>query len=444
MSETTLPDSGARTQFETGAVRDAMKGKGLPSCIPPIALISLAKRFEDGAQKYSRGNFAKGIPLSRYYDAIFRHNYQWLSGCTKEDHLGAIMWNAAAALWTLEAIKRGVLPASLDDRFFDKDGVHQLYPTDEELERAAAGAPPSIPATTPYYVDPKRLDLSPRRDPNPTLHGDEPGVREAIQAARKTIPTPVLDDTKFGQYEVFVPKDVSEITPDVQVTASFNQPGCGFVDSGWLDFTQSNRDISDYRFRRPVKKPVIDDTDGGKYEVMKVGDECTPGYQFRQDGHTEWADGALVGKFLNEEDFAECGKKWHFRRPVKKPDPAGELASLQAQSLGATPAPKPIYPALPDDVYQDVHTWTCWRRLKAGETLQIGDEIRRSGTNWREVYPNERTIILELDIANGFHYRRKWDPVTREDARPCTAPTSLVNPFGDTPANPSPLTPAAK
>jgi hypothetical protein len=111
-----LPDSGARTSFETGAVRDAMTGKGLPSEIPPCAIRALAKRFEDGCAKYSRGNWRKGIPLSRYQDAITRHTLAWSEGQTDEDHLGAVLWNAACALWTEREIAAGRLSAELDDR----------------------------------------------------------------------------------------------------------------------------------------------------------------------------------------------------------------------------------------------------------------------------------------------------------------------------------------
>lgn len=114
----TLPDSGDRTEFATGAVRDAMSGKGLPSLIPPEALRRLARRFEDGATKYGRDNWQKGIPLSRYNDAILRHTLAAAEGQTDEDHLGAVLWNAAAWVWTEDAINSGRLPEELDDRTY--------------------------------------------------------------------------------------------------------------------------------------------------------------------------------------------------------------------------------------------------------------------------------------------------------------------------------------
>jgi len=111
----TLPDSGQRQAFTTGAVRDAMAGKGLPHMIPPVALRKIALRFEQGAAKYGPGNWMQGIPLSRYQDAIQRHTLAWAEGQTDEDHLGAVGWNFTAAAWTEQQIQAGRLPAALDD-----------------------------------------------------------------------------------------------------------------------------------------------------------------------------------------------------------------------------------------------------------------------------------------------------------------------------------------
>ena len=110
-----LPDTGARTVYPTGAVRDASTGKGHFHSIPPSALRRLAKRFEDGALKYSKNNWMKGIALSHYQDSLLRHTLAWAEGDTSEDHLGAILWNAAAMDWTEQAIAAGCLPSELND-----------------------------------------------------------------------------------------------------------------------------------------------------------------------------------------------------------------------------------------------------------------------------------------------------------------------------------------
>lgn len=125
-TQKTIPDSGSRTHFDTGAVRDASVGKGLPSRIPPIALRKLAKRFEDGAAKYPDGpngpNWMIGIPLSRFYDAIVRHSLQAAEGDESEDHLGAVLWNASAWAWTAAEIASGCLPPELNDLPFHPEG----------------------------------------------------------------------------------------------------------------------------------------------------------------------------------------------------------------------------------------------------------------------------------------------------------------------------------
>ena len=111
----TLPDTGSRTAFDTGAVRDSMKGKGLPSMIPTCAIMAMARRFEDGATKYGADNWRKGIPTSRYCDAAYRHLMQCRDGDVTEDHFGAVLWNIACWMWTLKAIEDKKLPNELDD-----------------------------------------------------------------------------------------------------------------------------------------------------------------------------------------------------------------------------------------------------------------------------------------------------------------------------------------
>lgn len=111
----TLPDSGERSEFNTGAVRDAMSGKGCPSLIPIDALRAVSKRFEDGATKYGRDNWRKGIPLSRYVDSLYRHLWQFMEGDTSEDHGGAVIWNAMCLIQTEKWISEGKLPDELND-----------------------------------------------------------------------------------------------------------------------------------------------------------------------------------------------------------------------------------------------------------------------------------------------------------------------------------------
>lgn len=110
-----LPDSGERSEFQTGAVRDASYGKGIPSAIPTRALIKLAKRFEDGAAKYNRDNWKQGIPISRYVDSLYRHLWAFMEGDETEDHLGAVIWNAVCLSETVDMVANDEIPYELYD-----------------------------------------------------------------------------------------------------------------------------------------------------------------------------------------------------------------------------------------------------------------------------------------------------------------------------------------
>jgi hypothetical protein len=47
-----------------------------------------------------------------------RHLLALNEGDDKEDHIGAILWNASAFLWTEDQINKGNLPQELDDRSY--------------------------------------------------------------------------------------------------------------------------------------------------------------------------------------------------------------------------------------------------------------------------------------------------------------------------------------
>ena len=150
-----IKDSGDRTEFETGAVRDMREGKGrcdlMPLevvgdilCSPIIANIStfqdtshtiflhraleqfaidcysknaedertiwldahmfleVAKHFEEGAKKYGENNWQKGIPVHCYIDSAVRHYLKWLRGDTDEPHDRAFVWNLMCCIWEVD------------------------------------------------------------------------------------------------------------------------------------------------------------------------------------------------------------------------------------------------------------------------------------------------------------------------------------------------------
>lgn len=96
-----IKDSGERTRFETGAVRDLHVGKGRFDLLPWNAIHDVAKHCEEGALKYGERNVDKGIPQHSLIDSAFRHLAKYVAGHTDEDHLRAAAWNV---LWALEQV----------------------------------------------------------------------------------------------------------------------------------------------------------------------------------------------------------------------------------------------------------------------------------------------------------------------------------------------------
>ena len=143
-------DSGNRTQFESGAVRDMREGKGRFDLVPlevasevlnnnPILrdisnflnsddeqntewlyaallnfaeaayggqretmLLEVAKHFEEGAKKYGPDNWRKSIPVWCYIDSATRHYLKWLRGDTDEYHCRSFVWNLMCCIWEVD------------------------------------------------------------------------------------------------------------------------------------------------------------------------------------------------------------------------------------------------------------------------------------------------------------------------------------------------------
>lgn len=92
-------DSGERTSFNTGAVRDMHAGKGRFDLLPWYAIHEVAKHCEDGAIKYGERNVDKGIPQHSLIDSAIRHLVKYIHNEEDEPHLRAAAWNI---LWALE------------------------------------------------------------------------------------------------------------------------------------------------------------------------------------------------------------------------------------------------------------------------------------------------------------------------------------------------------
>ena len=93
-----IKDSGERTVFGSGAVRDMHEGKGDMVSIPWESILRLSKHYENGAKKYQRWNFRKGIPISSFIDSACRHLAKYQCGMDDEDHLSAAAFNVLGAM----------------------------------------------------------------------------------------------------------------------------------------------------------------------------------------------------------------------------------------------------------------------------------------------------------------------------------------------------------
>lgn len=146
-----IKDSGDRTEFESGAVRDMREGKGRCDLMPLEVVakhcaegdascdnvlfniryfqktnntnylhsaleffnerhwdncytmfLEVAKHFEEGAKKYGENNWQKGIPVHCYIDSAVRHYLKWLRGDTDEPHDRAFVWNIMCCIWEVD------------------------------------------------------------------------------------------------------------------------------------------------------------------------------------------------------------------------------------------------------------------------------------------------------------------------------------------------------
>lgn len=104
---------------DNSAPRKFDQDKPQVNLIPTVALIEMGKVLAFGAKKYDRGNWAKGLATSRYYDAATRHLLAWNEGEDKDpesglSHLAHAAVNLCFMLWNMAFRK------DLDDRWQPK------------------------------------------------------------------------------------------------------------------------------------------------------------------------------------------------------------------------------------------------------------------------------------------------------------------------------------
>lgn len=93
------------------------------------AMRRLYQHYENGGRKYSKNNWRKGQPVSRYYDSTKRHIDKAIEGKEDEDHPAAILWNIIGMLQTKIDVSHGFLPIELDDFPFT---LSEIFPNKDK------------------------------------------------------------------------------------------------------------------------------------------------------------------------------------------------------------------------------------------------------------------------------------------------------------------------
>lgn len=105
-----------------GAKRESNDGRGRFDLLPYEALEALSKWYEQGADKYGERNWEKGISVKDCINRMIRHAIKAGNGWTDEDHLSAVMWNAAAAITMIQR-----KPECNDHIWIDSDKTNTIF-----------------------------------------------------------------------------------------------------------------------------------------------------------------------------------------------------------------------------------------------------------------------------------------------------------------------------
>lgn len=95
---TMISGQGEMKVTEFGAKRESNDGRGRFDLLPYEAMEAWAQWSEAGANKYGDRNWENGLSVKDCINRMCRHASKAANGWTDEDHLAAVMWNAAAAI----------------------------------------------------------------------------------------------------------------------------------------------------------------------------------------------------------------------------------------------------------------------------------------------------------------------------------------------------------
>ena len=88
----------ADTKFDSGAVRSADAAHLDFTSLPLIGLLAVARTSGEGAEKYGRYNYMKGMPVHDLLNHVLRHIILFILGDRSEPHLEHAAWGLLAAI----------------------------------------------------------------------------------------------------------------------------------------------------------------------------------------------------------------------------------------------------------------------------------------------------------------------------------------------------------
>lgn len=136
-----------------GALRESNKHRGRFDLIPYEAMEALAIWYELGAEKYDERNWENGLSVKDCINRMCRHSAKAASGWTDENHLAAVIWNAAAAITMMRRrpdlndhrwiqMDKGAEKILVKHDFAESDEIHEhqnkslrVYPDLNEFEK---------------------------------------------------------------------------------------------------------------------------------------------------------------------------------------------------------------------------------------------------------------------------------------------------------------------
>lgn len=174
-------DSGVRSEYASGMVRDSQEGKPRFDLLTPLdtpykeqLLTRWAELMGRGAEKYGDRNWEKGDGTEEYLRAkgsAFRHFMQWYFGETDEDHAAATLFNIQASEYF--KAKLGKEPdAQVDEegsaRSDDSSGGDPGFSPSACCDTRVG---PASYVTFERYVPGSRSEVESSGDVQPTVYG---------------------------------------------------------------------------------------------------------------------------------------------------------------------------------------------------------------------------------------------------------------------------------